>query len=340
MSLKKRGQFWWIDIRSPYSGQRVRQSTGTGDKTLAKEYLDKIAAELWRQDKLGEKPKRQWTEAATRWLKESSHKASLADDKSHMRWLDRYLRDKTLDRISRPLIDAITEKRLAKGVSNATVNRTLEVLRAILNKAVNEWEWLDKAPKIRMLKEPRRRVRFLTLAEAKRLLAELPEHLSDMAAFSLHTGLRRNNVTRLTWEQVDLKERRLWIHPDQAKARKAIPVALNAEAVSIVAKWKGRHPTHVFCFRGKPITQVSTKAWYGAQTRAGISNFRWHDLRHTWASWHVQMGTPLYVLQEMGGWESPEMVQRYAHFSPEHLRPYADRLQPLREMAESEGPKA
>ncbi len=116
MSLKKRGQLWWIDIRSPYSGQRVRQSTGTGDKTLATEYHDKIAAELWRQDKLGEKPKRQWTEAVTRWLKESSHKASLADDKSHLRWLDRYLRDKTLDRISRrrravdrwirPLLDA------------------------------------------------------------------------------------------------------------------------------------------------------------------------------------------------------------------------------------------
>lgn len=333
MSLRKRGQVWWIDILAP-SGQRVRRSTGTGDKTLARQYHAKIEAEFYRQDKLGEKPKRRWEDAVVRWLKESSHKASLADDKSHLRWLDRHLRDKTLDRIDRRLIDAMTEARQAMGVSNATVNRTLEVLRAILNKAVNEWEWLDKAPKIRMLKEPRRRVRFLTHAEAKRLLAELPEHLSDMAAFSLHTGLRRNNVTGLTWQQVDLKERRLWIHPDQAKARKAIPVALNAEAVAIVAKWTGRHPTHVFCFRGTPTTQVSTKAWYGALARAGISDFRWHDLRHTWASWHVQMGTPLYVLQEMGGWESPEMVRRYAHFSPEHLRPYADRLRPLREVEE------
>jgi integrase len=336
MSLRKRGHFWWIDILAP-SGQRVRCSAGTGDKTLARQYHAKVEAEFYRQDKLGEKPKRRWEEAVVRWLKEASHKASRADDKSHLRWLDPYLRDKTLDQINRRLIDAMTEARLATGVSNATVNRTLEVLRAILNKAVNEWEWLDKAPKIRMLKEPKRRVRFLTHAEAKRLLAELPEHLSDMAAFSLHTGLRRNNVIGLTWQQVDIKERRLWIHPDQAKARKAIPVALNAEAVAIVARWTGRHPTHVFCFRGKPIRQVSTKAWYGALERAGISDFRWHDLRHMWASWHVQMGTPLYVLQEMGGWESPEMVQRYAHFSPEHLRPYADRLRPLQEVEESEG---
>lgn len=66
-------------------------------------------------------------------------------------------------------------------------------------------------------------------------------------------------------------------------------------------KQKGIHPTHVFSFTGKPITQVSTKACYGALKRAEIENFRWHDLRHTWASWHVQSGTPLFALQELGG---------------------------------------
>ena len=86
-------------------------------------------------------------------------------------------------------------------------------------------------------------------------------------------------------------------------------------------------PHIVFSFRGKPITQVSTKAWYAALKRAGVTDFRWHDLRHTWASWHVQNGTPLFVLQELGGWESAEMVRRYAHLSAEHLAPYAERLQ-------------
>jgi integrase len=71
--------------------------------------------------------------------------------------------------------------------------------------------------------------------------------------------------------------------------------------------------------------------------RAQISDFRWHDLRHTWASWHVQRGTPLYALQEMGGWESPEMVRRYAHFTAEHLAPFADRLCASREVVESMG---
>ena len=162
------------------------------------------------------------------------------------------------------------------------------------------------------------------------LLAELPEHLADMAAFSLATGLRASNVTGLQWSQLDLARRLAWIHPDQAKARRAIPVPLNAEAAALVNKQVGKHPTHVFSFRGRPIIQVNTKAWYAGLERAGITDFRWHDLRHTWASWHVQNGTPLFALQELGGWESAEMVRRYAHLAADHLAPYADRLRSLR----------
>jgi integrase len=142
-----------------------------------------------------------------------------------------------------------------------------------------------------------------------------------MAAFSLQTGLRAANVTGLDGSQVDMARRLAWVHPDQAKACKAIAVPLNAEAVALVRKQLGRHLTHVFSFRGKPVTQVSTKAWYAGLARAGITEFRWHDLRHTWASWHVQIGTPLFALQELGGWASTEMVRRYAHLAAEHLAP-------------------
>jgi len=125
---------------------------------------------------------------------------------------------------------------------------------------VNEWDWLDRAPQVRMLKEPTRRIRFLTRDEAQHVLAELPDHLADMAALSLATGLRAFNVTGLQWTEVDLTRRLAWVHPDQAKARKAIAVPLNAEAVSLVRKQLGKHLTHVFSFRGKPSTKVSAKA--------------------------------------------------------------------------------
>ena len=325
MSLRKRGNTWWIDIVTA-SGQRIRRTTGTENKALAQEYHDKLKAQLWRNAKLGEKAERNWEEAVVRWLKEASHKASIEVDKMHLRWLDPHLCGKPLHSISRTMIDRIANAKKAEGVSNATVNRVLEVLRAILRKAVSEWEWLDRAPAVRLLPEPVRRIRWLTRSEADRLVAELPAHLADMASFTLATGLRRANVTGLHWSQLDLVRRVAWIHPDQAKARKAISVPLNAEAVVLIRKQLGIHPTHVFSFKGKPIRQVSTKAWYKALQRAGISDFRWHDLRHTWASWHVQQGTPLYVLQELGGWESAEMVRKYAHLSCEHLAPYADRL--------------
>jgi len=74
------------------------------------------------------------------------------------------------------------------------------------------------------------------------------------------------------------------------------------------------------------VKQPNNWAWRKALKRAGIINFRWHDLRHTWASWHVQAGTPQYVLQELGGWSSAEMVRRYAHLSSEHLARYAEQM--------------
>lgn len=309
MSLRKRGGTWWIDFVTP-SGERIRRPTGTADRNLAQEFHDRLKAQSWRIDRSGDRIRRTWNEAVVKWLKESSHKATLGTDKAHLRWLDRFLDGKYLDEISRSFIDRITDARLAEDVSNATVNRTLEVLRAILRRCVQEWEWLDRAPRVGMLKEPTRRVRFLTREEADRLLTELPTHLADMTAFSLATGLRRSNVTGLQWTMVD-------------------PV------VVIIRQQDGKHPTHVFSYQGKPIRQVSTKGWYAALERACIHYFRWHDLRHTWASWHVQNGTPLHALQELGGWESPEMVRRYAHFSAEHLAPYADRLCALRLVAES-----
>lgn len=164
---------------------------------------------------------------------------------------------------------------------------------------------------------------YLTKGQAESLLLQLPPHLAEMAAFSLATGLRKSNVTGLCWSQVDLGRRLTWIHPDQSKTRRAIAVPLNNDALRVLTLQIGKHPVRVFSYKGEHISQVTTAAWYKALHRCGIIDFRWHDLRHTWASWHVQNGTPLNVLQELGGWESAQMVRRYAHFSASHLEKYA-----------------
>ncbi len=326
MSLYRRANLWWVDFYAP-SGQRVRQSTGTDARQAAQEFHDRLKAECWRRDKLKERPRRSWEQAVVRWLKETSHKASHGDDKHHLRWLDRHLRGVYLDDITRERIDRIKEARQDGGVSNATVNRTLETLRAVLRRAMSEWEWLDKVPTIRMLPEPKRRIRWITREEAERLLAELPAHLAAIARFSLATGLRKSNVVGLQWSQVDLERHVAWVHADQAKARKAIAVPLNKEAMTVLRAQQGKHGTYVFSYEGKaPVAHVNTRAWKNALERAGIEDFRWHDLRHTWASWHVQVGTPLHVLQELGAWESADMVKRYAHLSASHLAEHAERV--------------
>jgi len=276
--------------------------------------------------KLGEKPERSWQDAVMRWLDETSHKASQHDDIHHLRWLDPYLGALSLNNITRDRIDQLIARRKSEGVSNATVNRMLAVIRAILRRASLDWEWIDKIPRIKLLPEPKRRIRWITREEAAALIEDLPEHLAEMVRFSLATGLRQANVTHLEWSQVDLERRVAWIHADQAKARKAISVPLNAEAVLVLRRQLGKHQARVFTYQGKPVIDVNTKAWRHALKRVGIEDFRWHDLRHTWASWHVQNGTPLHVLQELGAWESVEMVRRYAHLGQNHLASYAESL--------------
>jgi integrase len=139
--------------------------------------------------------------------------------------------------------------------------------------------------------------------------------------------LRESNVTKLKWCDVDLVRCHALIHPEESKTGRAIPVPLNQDAIDILNEQRGRHPVHVFTYRGHPVTRCNNHAWRKALIRADIKDFRWHDLRHTWASWHVQNGTSLHELQQLGGWSSFEMVLRYAHLSSDHLRRAAERVQ-------------
>ena len=274
----KRNKIYWVDIN--HNGSRIQRSTGTSDKLAAQEFHDKIKAGLWRQNRLGDKPERTWMEAVVRWLNESTHKKSLGTDKIHLKWLHPYLSDKKLIDINRTMIEEIANNKAATGVSDARVNRVLALIRSILNRAVNQWEWLDSAPKIKLRKEGSHRIRWLTRSEAKKLIAELPSHLADMTIFTLATGLRQANVKNLKWEHVDLENKHAWVNADEAKGAKTISVPLNLDALTILKKRLGTHSKYVFTYKGKPVFNVSTKAWTKALGRAGIENFCWHDLRH------------------------------------------------------------
>lgn len=128
---------------------------------------------------------------------------------------------------------------------------------------------------------------------------------------------------------MDLAAGHAWVGAGQSKNGKPIAAPLNATALQVLRRQLGKHRERVFTYAGKPLGHANARAWRKALKRAGIGNFHWHDLRHTWASWHRQSGTPTHELQRLGGWRSSVMVERYAHLAPDHLAKAAGRLDSL-----------
>ena len=363
MRLYQRGKrgTWWVDL-GEVAGQRARRSTGTSDRTAAQEYAATLARDLWRARRLGETPTVTWDQAVVAWVEEHAHRRSIEEIKRVLRWLSGHLRGRTLAEITDPVIRQLARARKAEPVnrraiaravaadkpapkpkptSGATVNRHLAQLSAVLHYAHTRG-WLDAVPPIAKAPEPARRVAWLTREQATALLAELPPHLRAMAAFGLATGLRETNIRLLTWHQVDTARAVAWFAADEMKAGRAHGVPLNDEALRVLALQRGQHSRWVFpvprwepaarpgdkprLVADAPTGKISSAAWRKACTRAGVPWLRFHDLRHTWASWHVQSGTPLAVLQELGGWASLAMVQRYAHLGRSHVAQWAGNL--------------
>lgn len=324
MPLYKRGQTWWLDIAQP-NGQRLRQSARTGNKRDAQQLHDQLKADLWRQTALGERPAYRWEDAATAWLTERGDYPSRSDDIYWLRWLHPHLYGTPLTALTHQRIGELQAIRQAEGVKARSVNAILQTLRSVL-RAAQKRGWLDRVPPIRLLPEPSRRIRYLSDDDERRLLAALPNHLADVARFALATGLRMANITGLGWQQVDLGRRQAWIWPDQCKTRQALAVPLNEDAVAVLRRQWGNHPDRVFTYRGFPLSQANGRTWRTAVKAAGLEDFRFHDLRHTWASRHIQAGTPLHALMELGGWTDPAMVRKYAHFSAAHLQEFAENV--------------
>jgi integrase len=283
MLFKRKGSPNW-NYKFTINGNTIFRSTGTDDKIKAQEIADKAKVTAWEKLKHGVRQRYLWHDAMIRFLTESHGKRSIETEKSHLRWLAKHLDGKYLDEIDTDVVEKIIKAKL-KDAGTTRCNRTTGIISAILNKAHKKWGWLDRVPHIRKFREGGQRLRWLTKEEAVRLLEELPEHAHDMAMFTLTTGLRESNVTGLEWSQIDMQRRIAWIHADQSKNGKVIRVPLNDDAVAVLIRQLGKHQSRVFTYDGNTIEKVSTKAFRKALDRAGIENFRWHDLRHTWASW-------------------------------------------------------
>lgn len=327
MSIYKRGNTWYCDIE--ISGQpRIRRSLATKDKREAQKRHDEIK---YSQQQIKDAGKT-LADALTLWLLERPRNNR---EKSAIRvFLTKYPNRPLSQLNPHEILDATQDD------NPSTYNRTISIIQTALNLA-NERGY-TKPIKLIKRKPNTLKLRFLTHDEWSRLHKELPPHLKLLATFAVNTGLRQANVLNLQWSQIDQSNQLAWIASTDTKNKKPLGVPLNKNALEVLKECHGKHQTHVFTYRGQPISSIK-KSWNNALVRANIdvvkridkegkeyltSEFRWHDLRHTWASWHIQNGTPLAALKELGGWSSMDMVLRYAHLSPTHLMQYVNNIVP------------
>lgn len=326
---------WWVDI-SAKGVPRIRRSAGTTDRKAAQEYHDRLKAELWRSGRLGEEPDHTFDEAALGMLKLAEGQSNYDAKVRHVRYWRSVLgaqtpiRSLTAGKIMQGLPTHTTNKfRKPTPLSPATKNRHLATIKRILHLAA-EWGWIPRAPKLSKFEEPDKRVRWEAPATVVAMIEAMSlEWMRDISIMAVATGMREDELRSLELSHVDLRQCNAWVVAENAKSGYARAVPLNADAISVI---KRRLPAAVkYVFerppvegRSRKISQIDSRCLKRACADVGVEDFHFHDFRHTWASWHVQNGTPLLALKDLGGWETLEMVQRYAHLAPSHLAHHAN----------------
>ena len=326
MGLVKRGSTWWMSFM--YHGQQVRRSTGTTDKRLAEAIFGKVKSQII-EGRFFEKPDAQhrtMTELLDRYLSEhAARRANYPRERTSVRTLKLFFGTPTLYQVTPKRIVAYKNHRYADGVKPATINRELATLKKAFNLARREWEWCEDNPVCRVSMEPEHntRDRWLTVEEETRLLNAATPWLRELMVFAIHTGMRMGEILGLTWAGVDLSRRTVTVFKSKNGERRTIP--LNQTALELLThKYGSRSVETELVFPSEALTRLNasniSRSLHLALKKAKMTDFHFHDLRHTCATRMVQAGVDLYKVQRLLGHKSPIMTQRYAHHFPESLR--------------------
>jgi len=284
-----------LTIDKEYRGVRLYRRLGRVSQEVAQLVLRNEIARV--QDELDRRAHARplFRHCAARYLGESKNKRSVEVIKWHVQLLLTYFADLEPERIHDGTLRPFIEARLREGASAITVNRSLEVMRTILNRAARAYRdeegraWLNRIPPlISMLPESPRPPCPISREEQDRLFQRLPGHLQRMALFAVNTALRDSNVCGLQWSwEVLVPEvgRSVFVIPPEAfKSKRPHVVILNDAAWSIVQSQRNLHFEYVFPYRAKPIRTMSNTAWQRVRREVGLRQVRIHDLRHTYGA--------------------------------------------------------
>ena len=241
--------------------------------------------------------------------------------------------------LKRTHVRAYVERRTVDGVKASTVNRELKLLSAAINYVRIEHDRPELPnPAQRLgIGEGEGRVRWITNAEAS-ALCEAAEryarrpHLPVFIRLALNTGCRKSELTKLEWTRVSFERRVLSLGSEHTKSARRRSVPLNdaaLDALREIQAWRNRYAAgNPWVFSTKTGGRITTfqKGFAAAVERAGIVDFRIHDMRHTCASWLVMAGTPLQVVRDLLGHSSVTVTERYAHLAPEQLHGAVQRI--------------
>lgn len=272
------------------------------------------------------------TELLDRYLREhAARRANYRRELTSVKNLKAFFGNPTLDHVTPKRIVAYKNQRYTDGVKPATINRELATLKKAFNLARREWEWCNDNPvcRVSMEQEHNMRDRWLTVDEETRLFHSATPWLRELMVFALHTGMRQGEILSLTWAGVDLFRRTVTVIKSKNGERRTIP--LNQTALDVVThKYGSRSGDTGLVFASEAQTRLNasniSRSLHSALDKATMTDFHFHDLRHTCATRMVQAGVDLYKVQRLLGHKSPIMTQRYAHHYPESLRDGVDAL--------------
>lgn len=321
--FKREGERYYRTRFTDDTGKRIDRSTKEVNKHAAQRFEEKLRQELREQNVYGIKPKHTWKEAEDRWLKEMKHKRTLQTDISHFSYINTQPISKLkLEDITKQNIENLAVTREATGVSPATINRMLALVKAILNRAYKHWEWLDKVPHITMRKEPEGRERVEPIEVIYKIFSYLPHMHRLLGLMAIETGLRESNVRLMQWEWIDFERKKLTIPAQYFKQKRKHTIPLSRMALEIILEQRGRNPKYVFVSDDTklPLFRCSNKTWYKALKLAGVSDFRWHDLRHCKNTWMAQKGISREKRKRWFGWANDTMADHYTHLDVDDLR--------------------
>jgi integrase len=326
--IYKRGSVYWIRYAG-LDGRTVRESSGFTKFRDAEALLIKRRNDVkeGKQPEIKRIANHSFNELAVEYLQWAERQRSYKSKKGFVRQLVELYGGLPLRRFSTRLIEQLQTERLQRGNKPATINRLVATLKHMFTKAVDwemvEEETLKRVRKVKLLEENNRRLRYLSKKECQELIeacGKRAKYLKDIVVTALNTGMRKTEVLLLKWDNVDLKHGFILLDITKNGERREIPIN-DTVRETLQSLTRRLDVPYVFYDQktGKPYGDVK-RSFNSACRRAGIKDFRFHDLRHTFGTRLAWKNAPIIDIKELMGHSSVKVTERYTHSFEEQKR--------------------